>query len=306
FSLDKYSVVGFIVLASLSLGYYYFTQLMFRFILPVFGQKKAWIYFGIALTGLIYLTFRASDPSIQFFIPVLIWLICYAWLVSQQGLVINRFHINVAGILFWIFIFSVSIAAIIIKENKEKEWSTRKTIAENLTSQDDEMLLSITLSYLDNRFLAANFSRFYDEENGKYFRDSILKANYRGYVNKYNTRLYIFDSTFHSLNNDDDLSYEAMNSIISVQSKPSKTLEDVYSYISSYNKTTYITKKIVTGPNNKQLGALFIVSSPKTLTSNALEATLFKQPNENDPKESPIYSYAIYTNDKHSESSSKY
>lgn len=306
FSLDKYSVVGFIVLASLSLGYYYFTQLMFRFILPVFDQRKAWIYFGIALTGLVYLTFRSSDPSIQFYIPVLIWLICYTWLVSQQGLVINRFHINVAGILFWIFIFSVSIAAIIIKENKEKEWSTRKTIAENLTSQDDEMLLSITLSYLDNRFLAANFSRFYDEENGKFFRDSILKANYKGYVNKYNTRLYVFDSLFHSLYNDDDLSYEAMNNIIFVQSKHSKTLEDVYSYVSSYNKITYITKKVVTGASDKELGAVFIVSSPKTLTSNALEATLFKQPNENDPKESLIYSYAIYTNGKLTESSSKY
>ena len=306
FSLTKYSVIGFIVLASLSLGYYYFTQLMFRFILAAFEERKPWIYFGIAFTGLVYLTFRESDPSIQFYLPVLIWLICYTWLVSQQGFVINRFHINVAGILFWIFIFSVSIAAIIIKENKEKEWSIRKTMAENLTSQDDETLLSITLSYLVPRFLAANFNRFYDEENGKFFRDSILKANYKGYVNKYNTRLYVFDSTFNRLYNDDDLSYEAMNNIIYVQSKLTKTLTDVYSYITSYNKITYITKKVVTDANNKQLGALFIVSSPKTLTSNALEATLFKQRNDNDPKESLIYSYAIYTNTKLSESSSKY
>jgi signal transduction histidine kinase len=306
FTLNNYSVVGFIILASLSLGYYYLTQLMFRFILPVFEARKPWIYFGIAFTGLVYLTFRASDPSIQFYLPILIWLIFYTWLVSQQGLVINRFHINVAGILFWIFIFSVSISAIIIKENKEKEWITRKTMAENLTDdQEDEVLLSITLSYLDNRFLAANFNRFYDEENGK-FRDSILKANYKGYVNKYNTRLYVFDSTFNSLYNDDDLSYEAMNNIVSVQSKPSKTLADVYSYVTSYNKITYITKRVVTGAHDKQLGAVFIVSTPKTLTSNALEATLFKQRNDDNPKESLIYSYAIYTDKKLTESSSKY
>ena len=306
FSLDKYSVIGFIVLASLSLGYYYLTQLMFRFILPAFEQRKAWIYFGIALTGLVYLTFRANDPSIQFYLPVLIWLICYTWLVSQQGLVINRFHINVTGILFWIFIFSVSMTAIIIKENKEKEWSLRKTMADNLTGQEDEILLSITLSYLDNRFLATNFKRFYDEENGKFFRDSILKDNYKGYVSKYNTRLYVFDSTFSGLYNDDELSYDAMNNIIMVQSKPTKTLPDVYSYLTSYNRVTYITKKLVTDADNKTLGAVFIVSSPKTLTSNALEATLFKQRNENDPKESLIYSFAIYTNGRLTESSSKY
>jgi len=306
FSLNKYSVVGFIVLASLSLGYYYFTQLIFRFILPVFEQRKPWIYFGIAFTGLIYLTFRASDPSIQFYLPVLIWLMCYTWLVSQRGFVINRFHINVAGILFWIFIFSVSIAGIIIKENKEKEWIIRKTMAESLTGQEDEVLLSITLSYLDNRFLAANFNRFYDEENGKLFRDSIMKANYKGYVNKYNTRLYVFDSTLNSLYNDDDLSYDAMNNIVSFQSKPSKTLADVYSYVTSYNRITYITKRVVTDANNKQLGAVFIVSTPKTLTVNALEATLLKQRNDDNPKESAIYSYAIYTDNKLTESSSKY
>jgi signal transduction histidine kinase len=312
FSLMKtwqYTVVGFIVLASLSLGYYYFTQLIFRFILPVFEQRKVWIYFGIGLTGLIYLSFRSNDPFIQFYIPVLLWLICYTWLVSQRGLVINRFHISVAGILFWIFIFSISIAAIIIKENRTKEWTARKTGAEFLASLDDqsnEMLLSVALTYLDNRFLASNFKRFYDEENGKVLRDSIITTNYWGYVNKYNTKLYVFDSTNNSLFNDDDLSYESLNNIISVQSKPSRTREDLYYYVSSYNKITYITKRIVNDSNNKMIGSVFIVSTPKTTTANALETTLFKEPNENDPRESPVLSYAIYKNGKLVESSSKY
>ncbi len=110
FSLDTFSIVGFIVLASVSLSYYYFTQLMFRFILPVFEKRKPLIYFGIALTGLVYLTFRFADPSIPFYIPVLLWLVGYTWLVSQQGLVINRFHINIAGIIldFYFLGFDIS------------------------------------------------------------------------------------------------------------------------------------------------------------------------------------------------------
>ncbi len=314
FSLDKFSVVGFIVLASLSLGYYYFTQLIFRFILPVFEKRKSLIYFGIALTGLIYLTFRFNDPAVQFYIPVLLWLVGYTWLVSQRGFVINRFHINVAGIIFWIFVFSVSISAIIITENKLKEWNARKTMAENLASLDDESnerLLSIALSDLDNRFLAANFHRFSDEENGSDFRDSILTTNYRGYVNKYDTRLYVFgylpkDSAFNPLYNEDNISYEELNNIISIQSKPSATVEGLYSYVSSYNKVTYITKRLVSDKRSDTLGAVFIISTPKTTTANALEATLFKEPNDNDPKESPIYSYAIYKDRTLAESSSKY
>ena len=310
FSLDTFSVVGFIVLASVSLSYYYFTQLMFRFILPVFEKRKPLIYFGIALTGLVYLTFRFADPAIPFYIPVLLWLVGYTWLVSQQGLVINRFHINIAGIIFWIVVFSVSISAIIITENKVKEWTYRKTMAENLASLEDESnerLLSIALSDLDNRFLASNFSRFSDEENGRAFRDSILTINYKGYVNKYDTRLYVFkDSVFAPLYNDDDISYEALNNIILVQSKPSENVEGLYSYVSSYNKITYITRRLVTDSSGKVLGAVFIVSTPKTTTASALEATLFKEPNETDPKESPIYSYAIYRDGSLVESSSKY
>jgi len=310
FSLNKYSVIGFIVLASLSLGYYHFTQIMFRFILPVFEKRKALIYFGIGVTGLAYLTFRFSDPAIQFYIPVLLWLIGYTWLVSQRGFVINRFHINVAGIIFWIFVFSVSISAIIITENKTKEWSNRKTIAENLAIQDDEsneMLLKIALTYLDNRFLASNFYRFHDEENGRIFRDSILTANYKGYVNKYDTKLYVFeDSTFNPLFNDDDLTYEALNNIISIQSKQSRTIPDLYSYVSGNNKITYITKKNVQAADGTTMGALFIVSNPKTNAANALEATLFREPNENDPRTSPNYSFAIYKSSRLVESSSKY
>lgn len=310
FSLNAYSVIGFIILASLSLGYYYFTQFMFGFILPAFEKRRTLIYFGIPLTGLAYLTIRYSDPSIQFYIPVLVWLIGYTWLVSQRGFVINRFHINVAGIIFWIFVFSISISTIIITENKTKEWNARKAMAGSLAMQDDESnetLLKIALTYLDNKFLAANFYRFRDEENGRIFRDSIITANYKGYVNKYDTKLYVFeDSTFTPLFNDGDLNYESLNNIINIQSKPSRNIEGLYSYLSSYNKITYITKRIVQDANGDTLGALFIVSDPKTTGTNALEATLFKEPNENDPTTSQIYSYAIYKKKILVDHSSKY
>ena len=297
FSLDKYSVIGFIVLASLSLGYYYFTQLMFRFMLPVFEHRRNFIYFGIALMGLIYLSLRPGDPAIQFYLPVLLWLVGYTWLVSQRELVINRFSINVAGILFWIFIFSVSISAIILAENRVKEWKDREKMAEYIASENDssnETMLSIAIAYLDNKFLSPNFHRFYNEEGAKIFRDSILTQNYKGYINKYDTKMYVFDSAKNGLYNDDPLTYEALNNIITVQSKPSKSVRGLYFYVSAYNRITYITNRVVTDTAGKIRGYVFLLSYLKKSTTNALEATLFKEPEQNNPKESPVYSYAIY------------
>jgi hypothetical protein len=119
--------------------------------------------------------------------------------------------------------------------------------------------------------------------------------------------LYVFeDSTFNPLFNDDDLTYESLNNIISIQSKLSRTIPDLYSYVSGNNKITYITKKIVQDTSGQVMGALFIVSNPKTNAANALEATLFREPNENDPRTSPNYSFAIYKNGNLVESSSKY
>jgi hypothetical protein len=50
FSLDIYSAIGFVVLASLSLGYYYLTQILFRILFHLFrNQQTLIIYFAIAI-----------------------------------------------------------------------------------------------------------------------------------------------------------------------------------------------------------------------------------------------------------------
>ena len=191
-------MVGFIVLACLSLSYYYFTQLLFRLIFPLFHKYKYLIYFAIAFTGLIYLTAVSGNAAVLFYIPVLAWLLVYVWLVSRQGLILSRIRINIAGILFWISVFSVSIAAIMLAENKKAEWNRRKIYAEKQAVQTDpssERMLNIALTYIDNDFLTDNFSRFKDKTKSQELRDSIVNENYKGYLNKFETKLYVYDST---------------------------------------------------------------------------------------------------------------
>jgi two-component system nitrogen regulation sensor histidine kinase NtrY len=296
FSLNIYTVVGFIVLACLSLSYYYFTQLLFRVIFPLF--KNTWpIYFAIGFTGLVYLTAKSGNPAVLFYIPVLAWLLLYTWLVNRRGLILYNIRINIAGILFWIFVFSVSISAIMLTENKKIEWEKRKFYAEKLAVQTDpssERLMNIAIQYLDSDFLADNFYRFRDSIEGKHLKDSIVMGNYKGYLNKYDTRLYVFDSLGKSLFNEDPESYEVLNTIVTVQAKPTAT-KDLFYYETSFDKFTYITKKAVKDTSGHKLGAFFIISNPKSYSSDALFPVLFKQYKKNDPESSPIYSYAVYS-----------
>jgi len=300
FSLTIYSVVGFVVLASLSLAYYYFTQILFHFIFPVFEKRAVLIYFVMALTGLIYLTIRLGDPLVQFYIPVLLWLVIYTWLVSQKGFVINRFRVNIAGILFWIFVFSVSISAIILFENKTKEWQMRKSMAEKVAMENDptnEKQISIALTYLDNDFLLNNFYRFRDKMNGRFLKDSIINNSYRGYINKYQTKLYVFDEDNKGLDNEDLTSYEALNTILTMQARATD-VNDLYYYEKSNNQYTYIThREVVDSVSGHKIGSIFIISNPKNYSSDALTPELFKQMKQTDYENSPVYSSAFYTNE---------
>lgn len=300
FSLNKYTVVGFFVLATLSLSYYYFTQLLFRIIFPVLGTNRWFVYFAIAFSGLVFLTLRSGDSTVLFYLPVLAWLLIYTWLIDREGAILNRIRINIAGILFWIFVFSVSIAAIMLKENQEAEWQKRKFYAEKLSMQTDpssERLMSIALNYLDQDFLENNWYRFADSSLSVEIRDSILTRNYKLYVESFDTRLYAFDSIGRPLWNADGTTYDALNTIVTKQSHPTLN-DDLYYYETSFDKFIYITRRIVTGADGQPQGYLFILSNPRRFGTGDLYPELFRQYRENSPENSPIYFYAVYTKGK--------
>ncbi|MEO5562613.1 MAG: ATP-binding protein, partial [Chitinophagaceae bacterium] len=309
YSLDKYTVVGFIVLACLSLSYYYFTQLLFRLIFPLFNNNPWPVYFAIGFSGLAYLTLKSGNPTVLFYLPVLAWLILYTWIVSREGMILYRIRINIAGIIFWIFVFSVSIAAIMLAENRKAEWEKRKFYAEKLSAQTDassERLMNIALKYLDNDFLDNNWYRFTDSVKSRVLKDSILRNNYRVYSNKFETRLYVYDTTGRSLYNIDGTTYAALNTIVTLQSHPTAT-PDLYYFETAFDKFTYITKREISDTAGRRVGYFFIISDPrKYSSSDALFPELFKQYKENSPENSPIYSYAVYSQRKLILPSNKY
>jgi two-component system nitrogen regulation sensor histidine kinase NtrY len=307
FSLDIYTVVGFIVLALLSLSYYYFTRVLFRFIFPAFEGRMVYLYFGLALVGLVFLTLRTGNSIVLFHLPVLGWLLIYTLLLSQETFLINRFKITIAGVLFWIFIFSISLAVIILGENKQKELKFRKSMAQKydqLTEPTGEHTLSIALAYLDNDFLRANFNRFRDPLQSRLIRDSIVSENVIGYLNKYDTKIFVFDSANQPVNNAESASFSELNNLFTVQSRPTGT-PDLSYHETSFDQFTYITKRQIRSPD-AAVGTLFIISTPRRYNTDALYPELFRRINETDAENSPVYSYAIYNKGLLVTSSNKY
>ncbi|RYY41298.1 MAG: GHKL domain-containing protein [Chitinophagaceae bacterium] len=307
FSLDAYTVVGFLVLALLTLSFYYFTRILYRVIFPAFEGRMTFVYFALAFMGLLFLTLRSGNKVVLFHLPVLVWLMCYTALVSRGHFFINRFRITIAGVLFWIFVFSVSLAIVILGENRQKEIEFRKAMAvkyDELTDPSSEHTLSTALAYLDNDFLVANFPRFQNGQQNRILRDSIISENIMGYLSRYETRIFVFDAGNSPVNNSDSASFAELNNLFTVQSRATR-VPDLSYFETAYNQFTYITKRRISDSSGTR-GTFFIVSTPRKYNSEALYPELFRRTGQADAENSSVYAYAIYSNGLLVLSSNKY
>jgi nitrogen fixation/metabolism regulation signal transduction histidine kinase len=280
-SLTIYTGFSFLILALLSLSYYYFTRMLFRAVLMAI-PNLVHLYFVVAVVGLVLLTFQSSQESystVLFQLPILVWLVGYTLILTQEQAIINRFRVTIAGILFWAFLFSVSLAALIMSGNREREQRQLRSIAdkyEELWEPTKEKSLTIILQYLDNRFLNANFNRFYNEQESFYIRDSIASSQFTSSFSKYNMDIYLFDSAERGINNLDNRSYAELDNIYTVQSKPTGPGELMY-YEISFSDFVYIVKKEIYDSTQLK-GTLFLLARPRNFTGKReLSPELFRR-----------------------------
>jgi len=299
FSLIKtpYTIFGFIALSILAVGYYYFMKIMTPLLSLSFNNNMFPVYLIMGAAGLTFLTFQVDNPLLIFYILVLGWLIFYVWLSQINFFGINNQRQTMAGGLFWIFIFSVSLTAVIINANREKEWQSRIGLAEKVnrkTDPDNERELGITLTYFDNDFFAPNFYRFsQDQRSASFLRDSLLSQS--DYLRNYNSRLYVFDAQKNPLYNDQPEPYNDLETKMEINARQT-SVPNLFYFNTSFNSYTFIFKQTVTDPSGNILGYFFILSDPDRGSSDELEVELFKK-GDGDPEIGQNYSYAVYEDD---------
>jgi len=291
--LKNYSFIGFLALAALALGYFFLSQVLFQLIGYLIRSLSIVLYIITATMGLLVLTFIPRAETVELDIYVLLWLLGYVWLMQRRIFFDLRFRLNVSEVLFWLFIFSISISAVILFENRKMEEATRRDMAERLGKQSDpssETMLSINFSYIDNDFLRANFSRFRDPYSNQLIKDSIGNKYWPTYQQNFDTRLYTFDGDEKPLYNEPPVSYDTLNTTFTVQGK-STDIPDLRYVQRSFDKFAYIYKKTIRNDTTgKAAGYLFILSEPKSEKSgDALVPELFHERTEGLPE-----FYAIY------------
>jgi signal transduction histidine kinase len=291
--LDNYSFVGFIALAALALGYFFLSQVLFQLIGYLIRSLGLVLYILTATIGLLLLTFIRGTETVELDIFVLAWLLAYVWLMQRRIFFDLRFRLNVSEVLFWLFIFSTSISAVILFENRKIEEENRRRLAERLADQanpNSEHMLSIVFGYIDNDFLASNFARFRNPVQNAAIKDSMVNRSISFYQTKFDTHIYTFDGNEKPLFNDPSLSYDTLNTIFTIAGK-NTDLRDLKYYPRSFDKYTYIYRKTLRNDSTgKMAGSLFILAEPKEYKGDdQLVPELFQQKTAKLPE-----FYAIY------------
>ncbi len=296
FTLNIYSVFGFIVLCCVSLGYFIFSQTVLKMINMLVKRANYLKVVLVATLGLLMLSVRMSSPYIMFELLLLGWLLLYVYLMNKIELNFIAQNFLVGNALFWLFLFSASIASIIIFQNRTREIELRKRTAEKLIVQTDpssERLLNIAIQSFSNNFFLSNLPRIRNPVQGARFKDSLINANFTAYLNKYDTELFFYDADEHPLGSGARISYDEMNSIYSVQGKNTK-IPGLRYYETAFDKFSYVYLKNIRDSSNNIVAYFFMLANPKRYRSEALYPELFKQAEDYSFEYAPDYAYAIY------------
>ncbi|MDQ6757899.1 MAG: HAMP domain-containing histidine kinase [Bacteroidota bacterium] len=308
FTLNIYTVIGFVVLCCIAIGFFFLIQLLLFLITCCIDDQPYILYTALSIIGLITLSLKFNSPNLAFDFLLFLWLLFFIFLMNYQQLTLLASKIVSSRFIFWIFFFCVSITAVIVTQNRIKELSQRKHFAENLSDKADpagERMMNIILTDFRNEFLSGIFYRFKVQGYNKFLKDSLINENFSGYLNKYDTKIYTFDADKRSLYNEDSTTYNSLNTVIETQARPTP-YPNLFYYDVSYDRFNYISKKKVTDTSGKLLGYTFILSRPKKYKSDALYPELFSKGNANSIESSPMYSFAVYKNDHLSNSYNDY
>jgi len=105
FTLNVYSIIGFIVLCCIAIGYFVLSRVLLFIAQPLYAQNFILIYLATAIAGLIYLSIDTATGSGIFELCMLIWLLIYLTMLKSNYLSLLISKVSSSRLVAWLFFF---------------------------------------------------------------------------------------------------------------------------------------------------------------------------------------------------------
>ncbi len=295
FKLDAYTAIGFFAMGCISMGYFIMSHILIQLQAQLLGESMRVRILLTVFMGLAYLTAFVESGRVIFGISLLAWLVAFMLLSGRRFKNGGAMVSGNAGV-FWLVFFSLSIAIVVFTENRTRELGIRKAAAERISMQSDPSsayLVNIATEGLNNDFLQASLQRFSDPVESVRLKDSIISAKFKGYTNRFDTRLYVFDTAGKPLSASDQLTYDTLNTIFTMQGRKT-ALPDIRYFEKDLTRMGYILKREVRDTSGSGKAVFFMLSNPRNFRDEALYPELIRQNNDLAIDRWPSYAYAVY------------
>lgn len=300
FSLNIYSVVGFLVLSCITISYYYFCRIVLHFLKMMFPDYSPGLYLWVAVGGLFFLLLRADSPSSVSELWELGWLLLFLWIIRNDPPGFFSTGLIVPGIIFRLFFFSASLAAVIISENNQKELLNRRHIAERIVAQnfpERDVVLNNMMAQFTLEKPPVNFALFDSVATNIPYRNRLIRNYFNGFLDRFKIEMLVFDRNRNPLFNEDSIEYAQINNLVYNKSKPALA-HGLYYYAPGYNGINFIIPKTVRNTNKEVLGEIFFLVSSIKKENNNFNSRIFSSGNPSSDDISPSYAYAVYEKKK--------
>ena len=308
FSLNIFSAIAIIEIGFLFVIYYKATALLLN---SSSTKKQSAIrqVLTIITTSAVVIALESLqvDYKIESTLAITVWIVIYILLVQQiNSRNKTTLKSGFAIPLFWIVYFTTSASTLIILNSKSLEIEQRKKIAEKIYLQTDaitENLLNIATTGFNDAFFQKNFHRFSNSKTTTFIKDSLIAENFSGYLNKFETNIYLFDKDCKSIFNNDSSTTDRWNKSITTSGK-SIGLDGLFSISNTVSENSYIYKKLIVDNNEQLLCQLFIFLHPKKNKNKGVLPELFHQGQDEDLQYS--YPFALYDSGRLKEQNGNY
>lgn len=288
-------IVAVITVASFMVGYLLSVQL--RVLMANRWMKYALVA-GIG-SIMIWLSDTATAPSVSYLL--LLWLVVFVMLLDVKNLqpVADLFS---PQMIFWCaFVFAFS-TGVLQYFNYVKERDARLAFAESVLQQRDDVteftFKAISENIVEDPVLKSFIA--HPEKTGRKEIDERFDALYLGgHMNKYQSRLLIFDKRGRSLYNNDTLSYNTL--VAQVRSSEPTLTRHLY-YRENAQEGRYYLAQVPIGKsdsgNSEIIGFVFIDMAVKESTGETVYPELLQPGTVIGNRNEEGYSYAVYVNNR--------
>ncbi|WP_447640092.1 MULTISPECIES: sensor histidine kinase [Chitinophagaceae] len=299
FSMDKYTVVCF---AALSIFIWCYVRLCY--ICLWIAKKLDYTFLRktivVAATGMLMGAFLGDANSILSDFITTIWLIVFLVFYDRGWFKFKKDFVASPVFLSMVLFLSASLTVIIYAEYRQLELKDRMFFAENLAMRSDEtgeILLHMAINNFNSYFIQNGAKELYNENQNVAFKYKITNDYFSGYLNRYRTSIYTYDSLKNPLFNGDSTKYETLQNNIQMLGKH-MDIQDLYYNDSKPEQFSYIYRKKINNALDSTSAYAFIVVKPARYSDNQLDVRLFNTSKSLPGDLNNDYSYAIYYNNK--------